>query len=88
MSARVTTLRATRGVFSLGSGHEVEVLIRFEGSLTSFRPLTEATREWFAENVGAEPWQWLGGFLAVDSRYAGDLAEGIQGAGFRLGASS
>lgn len=54
------------------------------GSLFLFRPLTDAGREWLNENVAAESWQWFGGALAVEHRYAGDLAQGAQEAGLRV----
>jgi hypothetical protein len=53
-----------------------------DGSIVVIHPLSEGCRAWIATNVHAEPWQWLGGSLAVDHRYAGDLVEGLVAAGF------
>lgn len=51
--------------------------IRFEdhGSVVLVRPLTDAAREWIDENVQQEGWQWFGGALGVDARYAWALRE-------------
>ena len=47
------------------------------GSIVTIRPVSEAAREWLDENVDAEPWQWLGGALCVDHRFARDLVDEI-----------
>lgn len=44
-------------------------------------PKTDKAREWIEENVGTEPWQWLGDALAVDHRYIEDLELGMLDAG-------
>lgn len=54
------------------------------GSIWSFLPLSGRAHAWIAENVDAEPWQWLGGALAVDARMAFDLACGMGEGGLRL----
>jgi hypothetical protein len=48
------------------------------GSFVSFTPLDKRARTWVEEHVWYEPWQWLGGSLNVDHRYAGDIVAGIQ----------
>ena len=47
-------------------------------------PMTQAALKWIDENVVSEPWQWLGGALCVDLRYARDLTDEIAAAGFDL----
>lgn len=42
-------------------------------SVLCLLPLTPAGRDWLAENVTAEPWQWLGDALAVEHRCGPDL---------------
>ncbi len=54
-----------------------DVLVGNSGSIFTFTPLTNAARNWIAENVQAESWQWLGGALAVDHHFARDLAQGM-----------
>jgi len=51
------------------------------GSVYLFTPLTEAGRSALTESVASEPWQWLGGSLAVEHRFAGDLAQALQADG-------
>jgi hypothetical protein len=55
-----------------------------EGTLTGFEPVTEAAQEWFDENVQSEGWQWLGGILWVDHRFANALIEGAAGDGLEV----
>lgn len=52
-------------------------------SVFLFHPLTCAATEWIEENVGGET-QWIGGALAVETRYAEDLALGMMADGLRV----
>jgi hypothetical protein len=54
------------------------------GSIISIVPITEAALKWIDKNVVSKPWQWLGGALCVDRRYARDLTDEIAAAGFDL----
>jgi hypothetical protein len=47
-------------------------------------PPPAAAIKWLDANVVSEPWQWLGGALGVDPRYARDLTDAIAAAGFGL----
>jgi hypothetical protein len=60
-----------------------DFLIADHGSIISIVPITEAALKWI-NNVASEPWQWLGGALCVDRRYARDLTDQIAAAGFDL----
>jgi hypothetical protein len=51
----------------------MDISIENHGSLTLFRPLTDEGREWLESNTEGT---WWGGALAVEPRYAVDLAEG------------
>ncbi len=59
----------------------VDVEVRNHGSVFIFTPKTEAGREWINLHVDEAEWQWFGGGLAVEHRYAGDLADGMAGDG-------
>lgn len=61
-----------------------DVLVRNEGTVFLFRPVTDVGTEWIDENV-AEDAQWFGGSLVVEHRYADDIAEGMRGDGLELG---
>ena len=61
-----------------------DFLIADHGSIVSIMPISEAALKWIDENVVCEPWQWLGGALCVDRRYARYLTDGIAAAGFDL----
>jgi hypothetical protein len=52
-----------------------DVLVRDEGTIFLFSPLTTRAREWIAEHVDA---QWFGDSLVVEHRYARALAAGMQ----------
>lgn len=53
------------------------------GSLVMVTPLSDAAQEWIAENVDQEGWQWFGGGLAVEHRYADDLIDGMLNDGLK-----
>lgn len=62
-----------------------DITISNHGSVFGFELHTERARSWIDENVETEEWQWQGGFvLCVDSRFAGQLAEGMQAAGLEV----
>lgn len=48
----------------------VDLLVRDEGTVVVFSPVSKPAREWIDEHVCSEPWQWLGDNLVVDHRYA------------------
>lgn len=54
------------------------------GSVFLIRPVSEAARRWLDENIVAEPWQWLGGALAVEHRCARDIIPELIDAGFAI----
>ncbi len=49
-----------------------------DGSVVLITPISEEAREWVAENMALEPWQWLGGGFACEPRMVGDLLEGFE----------
>ena len=61
-----------------------DVIIENHGSIFLFRPRTGYAADWLRENVASEGWQWFGGALAVEPRYAGQLVCGIEDAGFSV----
>ena len=54
------------------------------GSIIMVVPLSPCAKEWVAENVALESWQWLGGGFACEPRMAGDLAQGMCDAGLTV----
>lgn len=50
-----------------------DVRFIYQGSVTTIEVLSEAGQEWMDSSVAAEPWQWLGPVLCVDSRFTEDL---------------
>jgi hypothetical protein len=53
-----------------------DFLIADHGSVVTIAPVSEAARDWIDENVASEPWQWLGGALCIDHRYAATSSKG------------
>jgi hypothetical protein len=62
---------------------DVDVLVRNQGSIYLFQPLTPRAKEWIYANVQPNA-QWFGASLAVEHRYAADLAAGMREAGLVL----
>jgi hypothetical protein len=48
------------------------------GTIVTITPLTQDAADWIDENVATEDWQWMGGALAIEPRYAGELLYGMQ----------
>jgi len=50
-----------------------------QGAVVGFRPLSEAAKEWFTENMASADYQWLGPVLYAESRFADELTAGLAG---------
>ena len=61
-----------------------DVLVRNDGTLFVFSPLTQQAQMWIDENLQTEPWQWFGNALVVEHRLAWGLALGMKDAGLVL----
>lgn len=72
MSSRTATASATP-----------DVLVRNEGTVFVFCPLTSLGKEWIDEHVQSDA-LWFGSALVVEHRYAWPLAVGMQDAGLVL----
>jgi hypothetical protein len=60
-----------------------DVLVRKEGTVFLFCPLTSRGREWIDEHVQPDA-QWFGSALVVEHRFACGLAQGMKDAGLVL----
>lgn len=60
-----------------------DVLVRNEGTVFLFCPLTSVGQEWIDEHVASDA-LWFGHALVVEHRYAWPLAVGMQDAGLVL----
>lgn len=60
---------------------------RFEnhGTIVLVQSLNDAAYEHLTANADTESWQWMGRSLAVDHRYAMDLAQHLRDDGFTVG---
>ena len=66
-----------------GNPVQVDAEVENHGTIFLVRPLTEAARDWLAENVSNES-QWFGAALVVEHRYAADLVDGMIGDGLNV----
>jgi hypothetical protein len=60
-----------------------DVLVRNEGTLFLFCPLSSAAKEWIEEHVRPDA-LWFGEALVVEHRYTLGLAVGLKDAGLSL----
>ena len=60
-----------------------DIIVRSEGTLFLFCPLSSAAREWIEEHVQSDA-QWFGPALVVEHRFALGLALGMKDAGLVL----
>jgi hypothetical protein len=63
---------------------KVAVIVKDEGTVWLFTPVSDDARERIEENVECEPRQWLGPSLGVDHRPARELMRGMQRRGLRV----
>lgn len=61
----------------------VDCEVSNHGSIFTFLPITQAAKDWLAEFVSGEC-TWFGPALAVEHRYAYNLAEGMKADGLVL----
>ena len=61
-----------------------DVTVQDHGSITAFVFNTGAAQDFAEEKLQAESWQYLGGSLCVDTRYAGDLIVGMEDDGLTV----
>lgn len=52
---------------------DTDFLIRNEGTVVMFTPISDAAKTFLREQVQSESWQWMGESLCVDHRPAYDL---------------
>lgn len=62
---------------------ESDFLIRTQGSVWTFEPVTETAKE-FVATLPLEGWQWLGKAFGVDARIANQLVDDLESEGFVL----
>ena len=67
----------------LQSQHTLDVLVRNEGTVFLFNPLTSRAKEWMEKNVHPDA-QWFGTTLVVEHRFAWALAQGMKDDGLVL----
>lgn len=61
-----------------------DVITANQGSVITITPVSTEARDWINFNCVAEPWQWLGGSMAVEPRCALDILHALIEDGFVL----
>lgn len=56
---------------------DIDIVITDFGSLVQLKPVSYAGGDWINANVYTEGWQWFGGGLCVERRFAPDLINGM-----------
>jgi hypothetical protein len=64
---------------------EADILVDDQGSIVRIKAQTNAGRTWIDENVDTVEWTWLGPWLCIDHRMAGDILSGMENDGLVLG---
>jgi hypothetical protein len=85
--ARFSDASHERGTHPMSSSQAVhavpDVLVRNEGTLFHFCPLTARAKSWIDEYVQSDT-LWFGSALVVEHRFAWGLAQGMKDAGLVL----
>lgn len=55
-----------------------DVLVSDQGSIVVLQPMNGDARDWIDCMVQHEPYNWLGGGLCVEHRYADAIIDGMQ----------
>ncbi len=63
---------------------KADIQIDCAGSIYYLTPMNEQGREWIDSHLETESWQWQGLSLAVEHRYAEDIALGARADGLSV----
>lgn len=61
-----------------------DITVSYEGTIAWFKPTNQKAKRWMDNFLWAEPWQWMGGAMGVDHRYAGDIMALAETAGYKV----
>ena len=64
--------------------NEIDFLVRPQGTIWTFEPLTERAKNFTGTDLDVQSWQWIGPAFGVDHRLANDLVMALEGEGFVL----
>lgn len=54
------------------------------GSIVLLRPVSAMAARWFNTGVITESWQWIGGQVGVDRKYAATVLMALEDEGFKI----
>jgi len=63
---------------------QVDINVDDEGSVFLFTPVTKLAREWVAQHLSLEGWQWMGHSFGVEHRFVAPIVEGMLADGLRV----
>ena len=61
-----------------------DVRVENHGTIATITALTEAAREWVAENIECEPWQMFAGSVCAEPRYVQAIIDGMEADGLEV----
>lgn len=61
-----------------------DFIISDHGSAAMLTPRTDEARDWINATLEPEPWQWLGGGVAIEPRYLPQIVEGLIEEGYTV----
>ena len=63
---------------------EIDFLVRPQGTIWTFEPVSERAKEFTGTDLDVADWQWIGSAFAVDHRPANNLVAALEDEGFIL----
>lgn len=61
---------------------DIDFLVRPNGTIWMFEPVSEPAKEFTLTILDVQDWQWIGPAFGVDHRIANDLASALEEEGF------
>lgn len=62
----------------------MDFTVSHHGNVIMVTPVSQDAKDWTAENVQLEGWQWIGPSFAVDQHCIDDLVDGIRADGLNV----
>ena len=64
---------------------QLDVNLDDQGNVFLFTPISRIAKEWVAQHLSLEGWQWMGNSFGIEHRFVGPIVNGMQADGLRVG---
>lgn len=64
---------------------KMDTLVDDCGSVVLITPASKAAKEWVAQHLSLEGWQWAGAAFCVEQRFVSPIVQGMKSDGLRVG---